>query len=43
LDRQRAVIDKLVIVTILPGQGSRQGFRTDLVPVEPKNQIATAR
>jgi site-specific DNA recombinase len=35
-DRKRAVIDKLVTVTILPGQGSRQAFRTDLVPVIPK-------
>lgn len=35
-DRKRAVIDKLVTVRILPGQGSRQAFRTELVPVEPK-------
>ena len=37
MDRKRAVIDKLVTVTILPGQGSRGAFRTDLVPVEPKS------
>lgn len=36
LDRKRAVIDKLLTATILPGQGARQAFRTDLVPVAPK-------
>lgn len=35
-DRQRAVIDKLCAVRILPGQGSRQKFRQELVPVTPK-------
>lgn len=41
-DRQRAVIDTLVTVTVLPGQGSRQAFRTDLVNVEPKVAAAVA-
>jgi hypothetical protein len=35
-DLKRAVIDKLCSVRILPGQGSRQKFRTDLVPVLAK-------
>lgn len=35
-DRKRAVIDKLLSVRILPGQGSRQKFRSELVPVTQK-------
>lgn len=36
LDRQRAAIDRLVTVTIHPGQPATGGFRPDLVVVEPK-------
>jgi site-specific DNA recombinase len=35
-DRKRAVIDKLCSVRILPGQGARQKFRSELVPVTQK-------
>jgi DNA invertase Pin-like site-specific DNA recombinase len=37
-DRQRALIDALVTVTVLPGQPSRGNFRTDLVVVQPKGR-----
>ena len=37
LDRQRAVINALLTVTILPGQPPRGAFRTELVPVRWKD------
>jgi hypothetical protein len=35
LDRQRAIIDVLLTVTVLPGQG-RGELRTDLLPITCK-------
>jgi hypothetical protein len=36
LDRRRAVIDRLMTITIHPGQPATGGFRDDLVVVKPK-------
>jgi site-specific DNA recombinase len=36
LDRQRAVVDRLMTITIHPGQPATGGFRDDLVVVKPK-------
>ena len=40
-ERKRAVIGKLVSIRILAGQGSRQPFNTDLVPVTPRFGVST--
>ena len=34
LDRQRAIVSTLLVVTVMPGQPSRGGLRVDLLPVQ---------